>query len=162
MRYEGEVRSSIGPPRLGQSAALIHLNGEPRPKTHSSLAASTGPLETCPKIWSWISNGRLWTGVWGGGDGERAWRRRSIAEREGRVKPSIRVVGAVYEKGPVESTWQTNICRTDKNKYIRIYSHVLKRIFCEEKAIRVIFNWHDPLRQLRYPDRSRVLWIDGI
>jgi hypothetical protein len=33
-------------------------------------------------------------------------------------RPSRRTVGAVQEKFPVESTWQTIMCRTDKSKYV--------------------------------------------
>jgi len=42
-----------------------------------------------------------------------------MAVGEGRVTPSISMVGAVCKKSPEALTWQTIMCRTDKSSYVR-------------------------------------------
>lgn len=39
-----------------------------------------------------------------------------MASREGGEEPSMKAIGGVYKKVPVESVWQSITCRTDSSK----------------------------------------------
>ena len=42
-----------------------------------------------------------------------------MAVAEGRVRPSINIVGVVFKKFPEALAWQTIMCRTDRIGYVR-------------------------------------------